>query len=163
MQPRPSRLITPKSKNSLKPQGTRPIFLTGDEPHGSKPSFQRDPRSLKHGARRNRYFRAAIPTIQVSTGSRPRLGMLSTLRTLKSLRPPTCVKVAAAGCVISKPVHKLLIVTRVVDSGLGSDTVVHAVGNYILWSLASSGYPVYNNIFLRYPNTYLTRLSIEPS
>lgn len=80
--------------------------------------------------------------MEISPSGRPRLGLLPTLRTLESLRPATLLKIAAAGCVIPKPFHKLLVRTRIVASGLGTHSVVHARGRYSLRSLASNGYPL---------------------
>ena len=85
--------------------------------------------------------------MEISPSGRPRLGLLPTLRTLESLRPATLLKIAAAGCVIPKPFHKLLVRTRIVASGLGTHSVVHARGRYSLWSLASNGYPLNRNWF----------------
>jgi hypothetical protein len=87
--------------------------------------------------------------MQVSPCGRPRLGLLSTLGTLESLRPPTLLKIAAARRVISKPVHELLIGPRIVGSRLGPRSVVHACQHYTLAPLASSGDPLRRIPFCR--------------
>ena len=141
VQQRPSSLIASKSKKTLQSQSTRPIFLAGYKPHGSKPSFQRHSCPVKDGPRRDRNLTSALPTMKVTTTCRPRFRLQPAPSTFKALRPTAPINITAACRFIGEPLQKLLVRSRVVLSLNRIGLKLHRRAYYILGSLASSGYP----------------------
>lgn len=116
VQPCPSRLITPQAKNAFQTQGTRPVFLTGREPHRGKPGSQGYPRPIEDGSRCYRNLASALPTMKVSPTCRPWFGFLAAVSALKPLRPTATHKRTTACRFIGKPFQKLLVRARVIFS-----------------------------------------------
>ena len=141
MQPRPSRLITAQAKNAFQTQCTRPVFLTDHEPHCGKPGSQGRPRPVKDGARRHRNLAAALPAMKVPPSCRPWFGFPTAMSTYKALRPTATHKITSACRFVGKPFQKLLVGTRVVFARHRMRIIAHTHTYYMLWSLASSGYP----------------------
>jgi len=141
VQPRPCRLITSQTKNTFQTQSTRSVFLAGYKPHCCKPNSQRNLCPLEDSPRRHRNLTSALPTMKIASTCRPRFRFPSAPATLKSFWPTTTQKITAACRFIGKPFQELLVSTRVVLSGHWIQSCIHTKQHYMLWVLASSGYP----------------------
>ena len=141
VQPRPGSLITSQTENTFQAQSARSVFLAGYKPHCCKPNLQRKLGPLEDSARRHRNLTSALPTMKIASTCYPRVRFPSAPSTLKSFWPTTTQKIAAACRFICKPFQELLVRTRVVLSRHWIQSCFHTKQHYILWALASSGYP----------------------
>ena len=142
VQPGPCRLVTAETKNPLQPQRAGPIFLAHQEPDRGIPCPQRQPSALENRASRHRSLASTTLAMQIAPRRRPRLATPPAVRTLESLRPAALQQVEPASFLVGKPVQKLLIRSRIVFSRDRTGGVFHDVSYYILWLLASNGYPL---------------------
>jgi hypothetical protein len=93
VQPRPSRLITAQSQDTLQAQRTRAILLTGQIPHGTKPSNERQTGVLKDRAGGNGNLTPASCAQPKTTRHRPPF-WITALRANESLWPPQRSQIA---------------------------------------------------------------------
>ena len=107
MEPTPSSLITPQAKNSLKPKGVSPKFLTCNVPYRLKPKLERFPCSLEDRSGRNGDI---MPAYRASDQVCPDFpsSMCIAYRTSKTLRPTKPEKIVNAGLLSIKPFIKFL-------------------------------------------------------
>ena len=132
MKPRPSRFVTAKPQNALKPKCARPGFLACYPPDRPKPHGQRFARVLEYRAccRRNPIF--TIRANQQIPFRRPHLKTTAT-RANKPFRPPQRYEVFMARSFRRKPGFQFC---------KGPWVVLHEYTYYILGLLESSKYPL---------------------
>ena len=110
--------------------------------------------SVEDSTRGHRNFTSALPTMKIASTCCPRLRFPSAPATPKSFWPTTTQKITAARRLIGKPFQKLLVSSRVVLSRhwIQSCFRFHTKRHYMLWVLASSGYPLYLPYILIWSN-----------
>jgi len=112
VQPQPSRLITAQTKDSLQPQGTRTVLLSGDPPDRSEPHRQGFVGILKDCFY---YHRCLAATFRALIQHRPnRISFFTSIaRTTKSVWPSNLTKIITAGRVRWKRGFKFLETLRI--------------------------------------------------
>ena len=95
MQPCPSYVIAAQAEHTLHAQRVRPIFLTGEVPHGMKSEAERLFGVLKDGSSYDRCSVMALSTLEQCSPYRPNFFTTAT-RTTKAFRPTYLKQVVPA-------------------------------------------------------------------
>lgn len=113
MKPFPCRVIAPQRKNSLKPQGVRPIFLARYMPHSLEPKTKWLTSVVKNSACRDG---TSLPTAFAfkQDAFRPPKLWAPTIWATKSIGPTKCLQIAKTSLLARKSVSKLKNGSRIV-------------------------------------------------
>lgn len=111
VQPRPSRVIAPKSKGALESECISTVLLTCDMPHGTKPEPQGFLSILENRSRCDRHVGATLGTLIKARRQAPSM-IASTVGTAEPLGPSQINKILAARLFRREPLFKVRKVCR---------------------------------------------------